>query len=306
VALSSLDPIVDFDFSNPAQSNAVTGMEWNQLGDVHLATYYPTMPDVLTLFFAKTPNCSAKVYVDQGVVLELTSHSTANIETFSMAVELPGGGHDKQIYVLVEFDVADVRWASFFNPFKPFLGAIAAVATESKMLSGKINNDINNGDKFSASTCQLRHDSGWVAGNHFRLNAPGSTGRQKFEYTPFDFHERHFERALPAVMPRIAFANRSTFPLVLEHTITASTQPDVMAVVESNLSQSDASALKYFVSPEGSNQFGSETYTDSLKNLRFAGVGLSITRTQEAEAAMQETSHGPIRVRIRRMGVYYS
>jgi hypothetical protein len=245
------------------------------------------------------------VYIDQGIVLELTSNSTVNVETFSMALGLPNGQHDNEIYVLVEFDVAEAKWASFLNPFKPFLGAIAAVATESKMFTGKINNDPDNGDNISASTCQLRHDSALFGGSKFRLNIPGSTPKQPFVYTPFDFYRPYFARPFPPTIARVAFANRSTYPLVLEHTITASSQPDVMAAVVPNLSQNDLSARKYFVSSKG-DQFESGTYTDSLQNLGFAGVGLSIKRTEEAEAAGKETNRGPVRVRIRRLAIYYA
>ena len=292
MSLSNLVPIVDIDFTNPAQSNAVTGINWTQPGDVDLSTFYPGIPP---LYFARTPNCkSTKVYIDKGVVLENESNSTANIETFSFALELPAGGHDKEIYILVEFDVAEVKLSN-----DPFLGAVSAVATESQMNTGVINY----ADKVSPATCQLRHDAGPPKETKFRLNAPQSTGGGVFTFTPFDFFRPVFDRPIAATTAQPAFANNSTMPLVLENTITASTSPTAKASVEVNLSQHDASALKYFVHAGGPNKFQSNTYKNSLGNLRFARVGLSITRPQGITV---ETNPGPIRARIRRLGIYYS
>jgi len=53
----------------------------------------------------------------------------------------------------------------------------------------------------------------------------------------------------------------------------------------------------------GDNKFKSNTYANSLSGLAFAGVGLSITRPQ---GITTPTNPGPVRVRIRRLGVYYA
>jgi len=290
--LSTIVPIIDIDFTNPAQSNAVAGIDWNQPGDVDLATFYP---GIAPIYFARTPNCkSTKVYIDKGVVLESESNATDKIETFGFALELPPGGHDQQIYVLVQFDVAEAILSNI-----PFLGAVASVANESPMKTGQMGYD----DRLQAATCQLRHDAGPPKDTKFRLNAPQSTGGQKFQYTPFDFFRPVFHRPIPATTDQVAFADNSTLPLELECTITASQDPATKADVETNLSQHDAAALKYFVHSGGDNKFKSNTYANSLSSLAFAGVGLSITRPQ---GITTPTNAGPVRVRIRRLGVYYA
>jgi len=289
--LSTIVPTVNIDFTNPAQSNAVTGIDWNQPGDVDLATFYPGIPP---LYFARTQNLkSTKVYIDKGVVLESESNSTANIETFGFSLELPAGGHGHQIYILVQFDVAEVMLSNI-----PFLGAVSAVATESQMKTGIINY----ADKVSPGTCQLRHDAGPPKNTNFRLNAPQSTGGGLFTFTPFDFFGPVFHRPIPATTVQVAFADNSTLPLELENTVTASNSPATKADVEVNLSQHDASALKYFVHAGGDNRFKSNVYANSLSALGFAGVGLSITRPQ---GITDETNPGPVRVRIRRLAIYY-
>src|SRR5262249_36900125 len=123
--LSAIVPTVDIDFTNPAQSNAVAGIDWTQPGDVDLSTFYPGIPP---LYFASTQNCkSTKVYVDQGLVLESESNSTKQLETFALGFELPAGSHDHQIYILVQFDVAEVLYSN--QPHRPFVGAVGAFAT---------------------------------------------------------------------------------------------------------------------------------------------------------------------------------
>lgn len=290
MAFSTLPLIVDIDFTNPAQSNAVTGIDFTPPANVDLSTYYPAIPP---LYFARTGNLkSTKVYIDKGLVLESESNSTASIETFAFAVELPAGGHSNHIYVLVQWDVGEVILSNI-----PFLGAVAAFATESPMKTG--NMSINDG--LQAATCQMRHDAGPPKDTKFRLNAPQSTGGQVFQYTPFDFFRPVFHRPIPATTDQVAFADNSTMPLELELTLGASNTPAAKADVEVNLSQHDAAALKYFVHP-GGNKFKSNVYKNSLAPLGFAGASLSITRPQQIT---DETNPGPARVRIRRLAVYY-
>ena len=92
-----------------------------------------------------------------------------------------------------------------------------------------------------------------------------------------------------------------------DHDFVESVQDDGrltdLSHVDQLVTQHDASALKYFVHAGGPNKFQSNTYKNSLGNLRFAGVGLSITRPQGITV---ETNPGPIRARIRRLGIYYS
>ena len=292
--LSTIVPTVDIDLTNPAQSNAVAGINWTQPGDIDLSTFYPGIPPI---YFARTPNCkSTKVYIDQGVVLESESNSTQKIETFAFALELPPGGHNQKIYILVQFDVAEVLLSNM-----PFLGAVAAVANETPMKTGMMGYD----DLLQAATCQMRHDAGPPKDTKFRLNAPQSTGGQKFQFTPFDFFRPVFHRPIPATTDQLAFADNSILPLELECTITASPDPATKADVEVNLSQHDAAALKYFVHGGGDNKFKSNVYTNSLAALGFAGVGLSVTRPQGLDPNAV-TNPGPIRVRIRRLAIYYA
>jgi hypothetical protein len=113
-----------------------------------------------------------------------------------------------------------------------------------------------------------------------------------------------FHRPIPATTDQVAFADNSTLPLELECTIRASQDAATKADVETNLSQHDAAALKYFVY-SGGNKFKSNVYTNSLAALGFAGVGMSITRPQALDPN-SETNPGPIRVRIRRLAIYYA
>jgi hypothetical protein len=64
--LSNIVPIIDLDFTNPAQSDAVTGIEWKQPGDIWLATYYPTQPEVAGLYFAKRQTAELKCTSTRG------------------------------------------------------------------------------------------------------------------------------------------------------------------------------------------------------------------------------------------------
>lgn len=291
--LSNIVPIVDLDFSNPAQSNAVTGINFTPPTNVDLSTFYPGMPP---LYFARTGNLkSTKVYIDKGVVLESESNSTQQIETFAFALELPAGGHSNDIYILVQFDVGEVILSNM-----PFLGAVAAVATETPMKTG----DMDMNDRLQAATCQMRHDAGPPKDTKFRLNAPQSTGGQVFQYTPFDFFRPVFHRPIPATTEQVAFADNSIMPLELELTMSASPDPATKADVEVNLSQHDAAALKYFVHP-GGNKFKSNVYKNSLAAIGFAGASLSITRPQGLDPA-DVTNPGPARVRIRRLAIYYA
>lgn len=288
--ISSIVPAVDIDFTNPAKSDADPGIIWTKPGDIDLATYYPGAPP---LYFARTPNCkSTRVCIDKGLVLEIESNSTANIETFGLFLELPAPGHDRQIYVLVEFDVAEVNKSN-----DPFLGAVSAVATESQAKTGNISYI----DRLSPVTCQMRHDAGPPQDPKFRLNAPNSSGGGAFTFTSFDFFRPVFHRPIPATTPQLAFADNSTFPLVLENTITASASPAVHAGIDANLSQHDAAALKLFVRTGGSNHFNSTIYTNSLAALAFAGVGLSVTKPQ---GAADPTNPGPIRARVTRLAFF--
>jgi hypothetical protein len=293
--LSNIVPMVDIDFTHPAQSN-VNGTSWSNPGDVDLAAYYPSIPP---LYFAATAGCTnMRVCIDNGLVLESESLSTKeHVETFAVALELPAGAHDKQIYVVVEFDVAEVLLSN-----EPFLGAVVAVANEFKMKTGKIGYD----DKLSATTCQMLHNAGPPKNTAFRMNAPQSTGGQKFQYTPFDFFRPVFQRPIPPTTDQVAFANHSTRPLVLEHTINASSTPGGKAPIEVNLSQNDNAALKHFVLPGGgSNTFVSNIFKNSLSSLGFAGVALSITRPQGLDDNAP-TNPGPARVRIKRLAIAYS
>lgn len=287
--VSSIVPTVDIDLTNPVRSEP-NGIPWTKPADLDLATYYPAAPP---LYFARTPNCkSTNVCIDNGIVLEIESNSTAKIETFGFFLELPAGGHGKQIYIRVEFDVAEVNKSN-----DPFLGAVVAGAIEAQI---KIGN-IGYADQPTPSTCQLRHLAAPPKDTNFRLNAPNSTGGGKFAFTPFDFYRPVFHRPIPAATAQLAFANNSTFPLVLEHTITASANPAVKAGVDVNLSQNDAAALKLFVGPGGSNHFESTLYSNSLDAVAFAGTWVSVTMPP---GAAPPTNPGPLRARITRLAIY--
>src|SRR5689334_17613299 len=80
---------------------ATNGVGWTKPGDFDFAAHFPGTPP---LHAARSPGCqSTTLYVDQGLVLELVSGSTSNVETFGVWLELPQGQHDSKIDIQLEF-----------------------------------------------------------------------------------------------------------------------------------------------------------------------------------------------------------
>lgn len=251
-------------------------------------------------------------YIDGGIILQMSSDDPSIVNSFALTLPLTDP-HDNFVKVVVDFDVIEsgaemsaiakffawgisiIGWDAFKKVFAyPFKGAVTAFAIDQNLALGQLPADQKDTDgnvtfpRRTVAGCQVSYDTTLPVPEGYRLTTPTAVDKKTPPpFLPFSFLRRELVR--PVANSGISYIPQRLTMHLKRGAIGS------LAVVDGRLETLTNSETVLVQENNNSDEYYAYA---NLKELKHAGVSIAV-----ATPTGTDPSHGPIRVRIKRMEI---